>query len=270
MKNISKKKLILMVLLTSSFFKNKIIAENFILPCTNEIPDQVACLINASSYDIKISKIDICQDNPFPVFRSIPDFNGSKCINLFNNKNSISSEKIDLKQLKIDNNTKINEGDYKYLTLILKNEFIISGEFKSNNKRWITTKKGPKDILLAKDNLTSPSKFKEKLNNWRGQSNLDNKYCKNNGGTYSRCDIEYNGDNTSVIGVDANYVETYGNKAKYIFYIGELSPQINLENNLNGYLSLKINKNLEVYGDGDFIKSISIAPFSFKATYQKN
>ena len=270
MKNIFKKKFILMFLLTSSFFKNKIIAENFILPCTNEIPDKVACLIKASSYDIKISRIDICQDNPFPEFRTIPNFNGSKCITLFKNINGITSKKIDLTQLKIDNSSNIKEGIYKYLTLILKNEFTISGEFKGNNKRWITTKKGPKDILLAKDNLTSPSKFQEKLNNWRGKSNLDNKYCKNNGGTYSRCDIAYNGDKTSVIGVDANYIETYGNKAKYIFYIGELSPQINLKNNLNGYLSLKINKNLEVYGNGDFIKSISIAPFSFKATYQKN
>ena len=270
MKNISKKKFILMFLLTSSFFRNKIIAENFILPCTNEIPDKVACLIKASSYDIKISRIDICQDNPFPEFRTIPNFNGSKCITLFKNINGISSKKIDLTQLKIDNSTNIKEGIYKYLTLILKNEFIISGEFKVNNKRWITSKKGPKDILLSKDNLNSPSRFKEKLNNWRGQSNLDNKYCKNNGGTYSRCDIEYNGDKTSVIGVDANYIETYGNKTKYIFYIGELSPQINLKNNSNGYLSLKINKNLEVYGDGDFIKSISIAPFSFKATYQNN
>ena len=260
--------LTLFIVLTSSLLTKKIIAEDFILPCTNKIPDKVACLIQAASFDIKISKIDICQNNPFPEFRSTPDFNGGNCINLFNTKNSISSKKIDLNQLKLDNN--IKKGDYKYLTLIMKNEFLISGEFKTIEGKWITSKKGPKYVSFTKNNLTSPSKFKERLNNWRGKLDLDNQYCTNNGGTYSRCELQYNGRKTSAIGLDSNYIETFGDRTKYIFYMGELLPEINLKNNLNGYLNLKINKNLEVYGDGYDIKSISAAPLSFKTFYQKN
>ena len=60
--------------------------------------------------------------------------------------------------------------------------------------------------------LSNPAKFTTKLVYWRGEKNLDNKYCENNGGSPSRCDLLYNGFKMTGIGLDSNLVETYGNK----------------------------------------------------------
>ena len=58
-----------------------------ILNCSGEIPNKTACLIEANQYKINITRIDICQENPFPDYRITPDYFGSKCINLLD-KNS--------------------------------------------------------------------------------------------------------------------------------------------------------------------------------------
>ena len=57
-----------------------------ILNCSGAIPRKTACIIKASSFKTKIRRIDVCQSNPFPNYRSIPDFSGSKCINLLNSE----------------------------------------------------------------------------------------------------------------------------------------------------------------------------------------
>ena len=58
-----------------------------ILNCSGEIPNKTPCLIEANQYKINISRIDICQENPFPNYKITPDYGGAKCINLLD-KNS--------------------------------------------------------------------------------------------------------------------------------------------------------------------------------------
>ena len=54
-----------------------------------------------------------------------------------------------------------------------------------------------------------------------------------------------------------------------MFYISELSPKLIMENNSRYFIELKYKRKLEVYGDGNSIKSISVAPFVFE-TFLKN
>ena len=55
------------------------------------IPKKTACIIKASSYDASFNRIDICQEDPFPNYRSTPDFSGSRCLNLLTSE--LSSQK---------------------------------------------------------------------------------------------------------------------------------------------------------------------------------
>ena len=150
---------------------------------------------------------------------------------------------------------------------ILKNSFIVSGEYKADNYFWTTSKGGPKEIIQSKNNILIPDKFNTKLNNWRGKKNLDNKYCKNNGGTPSRCDLQYNGSRMTAVGLNSDYIETSGNKIKYIFFVSELPLPLNLNQNSEGYFDINLENNLEVFGNGLAVETISIAPFKFKINY---
>ena len=153
---------------------------------------------------------------------------------------------------------------------MIKNKFIVSGSYKANDYFWSTSKKGPKEIIQSKSKMSNPNTFTTKLINWRGKENLDNKYCNNNGGTFSRCDLQYNGYEMSGIGLDSDLVETSGNKIKFMFFISELSPMINLNQDSKGYIDINFKKNLEVFGNGSAVTSISIAPFEFQTRFINN
>ena len=242
-----------------------------VLNCNGEMPKKTTCLIKATSYEVNIERIDICEQNPFPIFRSTPDFSGSKCLNLF--KGNGISNKINLDKDSRFNISDIKKndqsgGEYRYLAMTLKNKFTISGEYSTGDLKYKTGSKGPKDIIIDKTE-TKPSKFSERLINWRGKTNKDNKYCKS-GGTSSRCDLNYNGIKLTAIGLNKDYFETYGDKTKYIFYTSELSSPVIISDQFKGYFDIKYIKNLEVYGDGLKIRSISIAPFLFKSSYFSN
>ena len=238
-----------------------------ILNCTGTIPKKTACIIKASSYYVDIKRIDICQKDPFPNYQSTPNFSNSKCINLLNKKLSSQNDLDGVKKFYISKNINIEKGGYKYISVIMKNKFIVSGKYRGGNYFWYTSKKGPMKIIQSQSNTSVPNKFTTRLTNWRGEKNLDNKYCENNGGTPSRCDLQYNGFKMTGIGLDSNLIETYGNKTKFLFFVSELSPIINLNQNSKGYFSINWEKNLEVFGNGSTVKSISIAPFKFKTKY---
>ena len=251
----------------TSFQLKPVYSSATILNCNSKIPKGVPCLIKASSYNVGIEKVDICSKNPFPDFRTTPDYAGSLCLNLYDKK--INSGKLNLtnnSKLEIPEKT-IDNREYKYISIIFKNKFTVSGKFSSNMNSWNTGKKGPKNVLKAKDNFEVPKKFSEKLTNWRGLNNLDNKYCDNNGGTFSRCDLNYNGYKLTAIGLNENFIETYGEKTKYLFYNVELSPPISLNKEKKGIIDIKYQRNLEVYGDGKEIKSISVAPLILRAFF---
>ena len=230
-----------------------------VLNCSGEIPNNNPCLIEASQYKINISRVDICQENPFPSYRFSPDYFGSKCINLLNKR---ILKKYDLNKLEIPQQVNL-QGEYKYISLIFENKFLVSGQYKSGGYFWKTSNKGPTKIISSKDQNGKPEIFVTRLRNWRGKDNTDNKYCSNSGGTFSRCDLNYNGYKLTAIGLGSDFMENYGNNAKYMFFLSELSPRFILYNNSSKYLELKYQKKLEVYGDGQSIKSISIAPFIF-------
>ena len=202
-----------------------------------------------------------------PNYKITPDFNRAKCINLTNN--NLNSENLFKRNQKfnISKNSIINNGNYRYISVIIKNKFVVSGSYKANNYFWSTSKKGPKEIIQSKNKISNPSRFTTKLINWRGKENLDNKYCNNNGGTFSRCDLQYNGYEMSGIGLDSDYVETSGKKIKFIFFISELSPMLSLNQESKGYIEINFKRNLEVFGDGSAVKSISIAPFEFQTRF---
>ena len=241
-----------------------------ILNCSGKIPKNTPCLIKASSYKVEIEKVDICPKNPFPAFRTTPDYAGSLCLNLYD-------KKLDLNRLNLSNNLKlkipekiIDTKKYTYLSIIFKNKFTVSGKYSANEKIWITSKKGPKSVFKLKNNLGNPEKLVEKLTNWRGSNNADNKYCDNNGGSYSRCDLNYNGYKLTAIGLNENFVESYGEKTSFLFYNVELSPSIVLNQDTKGEIDIKFQKNLEVYGDGKIIKSISVAPLILRTSFRKS
>ena len=238
-----------------------------ILNCNGDIPKKNACIIKASSFNLKIRKIDICQKNPFPNYLNKADFSKSQCINLLNKTVSSQNYLNDEKKYYISKEFNILEGDYKYLSIIFENKFIVSGRYKANNYFWTTSREGPKNIIQSKDNISKPNEFITKLSNWRGDKDIDNKYCENNGGTPSRCDVQYNGFRMTGIGLDSDFIETYGEKTKFMFFVSTLSPSVNLTKNSEGYFIIDLEKNLEVYGDGSVVKSISIAPFRFKTKF---
>jgi hypothetical protein len=238
-----------------------------ILSCTGSIPQKTACIVKASSFKVKVKRIDICQKNPLPNYKSKPDFIRSKCINLLNNKVSAENLLNTNQKYEIPKNLTIENGNYRYISIIFENKFIASGSYIANNYFWTTSKKGSQDIIQSKSKLSNLTEFTTKLKNWRGKENLDNKYCKNNGGTASRCDLQYNGYEMSGIGLDSDFVETSGNNIKFLFFISELSPMVNLNQDSKGYIEINLKKNLEVFGDGSAVKSISIAPFEFETRF---
>ena len=241
-----------------------------ILNCTGSIPKKTACIIKASSYDVRIKRIDICQKSPLPNYMSNPDFSGSKCINLFNKKVTAENLLNTNQKYNISKNLIIENGNYRYISIIIENKLTVSGSYNANNFFWNTSKKGPLDIIQSKNKISNPDKFTTKLINWRGKENLDNKYCKNNGGTASRCDLQYNGYEMSAIGLDSDFVESSGKKTKLMFFISELSPMINLNQDSKGYIDINFKKNLEVFGNGAAVKSISIPPFEFQTRFINN
>ena len=92
-------------------------------------------------------------------------------------------------------------------------------------------------------------------------TNINNDYCDNNGGTNSRCEINYNGRELTSIGLDRNFIESYGAKLAYMFYANKLLSPIKLKEGLDADYYLIDNNSLEVYGNGKSVDSISIAPF---------
>ena len=247
----------------------QIYSSNTILNCSGNIPKGVPCIIKASSYKVEAERIDICKNNPFINIRSTPDYGGSFCLNLFNKKNN--SKIINLPDnpiFKIPENQNI-KGEFKYIAVIFKNKFTVSGKYKSGKNIWITNNKGPKYLFKSESDLDKPKKFIEKLTNWRGVDNKDNKYCDNNGGTPSRCDLNYNGNQLTAIGLNKDFIESFGDKVKFVFYNLELSPPINIMKGDKGSIKIRYKKNLEVYGNGKDVKSISTAPIIITARFNK-
>ena len=255
--------------LLGNIFYPPISHSSTVLNCSGDIPKYVPCLIKASTYKVNISRIDICKKNPLPSFKSTPDYFGAECINLFNINNE--NKKINLDNISNFDIPKAKEnsnrdGRYSYISMLLINKFTISGKYKVGELTYKTGSKGPKDVLVDKNQNSKPLQFSERLNNWRGNEDKDNKYC-DGGGTYTRCNLRYNRFKLNAIGLNKDFFETYGNNTRYLFYISKLSKPYLINANSTGYFDIKYIKNLEVYGDGGEIKSISIAPFLFKAIY---
>ena len=104
----------------TSFQLKPVYSSATILNCNSKIPKGVPCLIKASSYNVEIEKVDICPKNPFPDFRTTPDYAGSLCLNLYDKK--IDSGKLNLRnnsKLELPEKTASNR-EYKYISIIFK------------------------------------------------------------------------------------------------------------------------------------------------------
>ena len=122
----------------------------------------------------------------------------------------------------------------------------------------------PKYVDIEKKTYITKNNFLNSILYGENNKNIDNKYCSNNGGTFSRCDLNYNGYKLSAIGLGSDFMENYGNNTQYMFFLSELSPRFTISNDSSKSLELKYQKKLEVYGNGKSVKSISIAPFIFE------
>ncbi|WP_320667408.1 hypothetical protein [Prochlorococcus sp. MIT 1307] len=241
-----------------------------IIKCAGQIPNKTACLIEPSSYVIDTYRVDLCQKSPFPDFRSSANYSEAECITIFNGNGNLFRNQLgkDSKyKLPTTGREVVKPGKYKYLTMILKNSFISSGKYRSGETTWRTLGSDEKNLTTKKGD---PVKFAAKLRNWRGKDNKDNGYCDNNGGTFSRCEMNYNGYEITAIGLDTDFIESYGDKVTYMFYMLELSTPITLKESSDGYFDLTLKNSLEVYGDGIKVESISTAPFIFEAKYNNN
>ncbi len=239
-----------------------------IIKCSGQIPNKTACLIKPISYGIDTYRVDICKENPFPSSRSSADYAGAGCMTLFNGNGTLYKAKLAKGsgyKLPDVGREVIKPGTYKYLTMILKNGFRSSGKYTSGETTWRTV--GP-DVDSLKTSKGDPVEFTVQLKNWRGKYDQDNDYCDNNGGTYSRCELKYNGYNLTGIGLGNDFTETYGVKTSYVFYMIELLSPISLNEDSYGDFEIKVKTNLEVYGNGSEVLSISTAPFIFEATYK--
>ena len=246
-----------------------------IIKCTGKIPNKTACLTKASSYKIDTYRVDICKESPFPSYRSSADYAGGKCMTLFNGNGNlyrIRSGKSFKNNLPTIGREAIKPDTYNYLTMILVNRFRTSGQYTSGDITWRTA--GKHSFLSPEQNLKTtigkPVEFTVKLNNWRGNNDKDNDYCDNNGGTYSRCEMNYNGYELTGIGLDNDFIEANGGKVSYMFYIVKLASPITLKKDSKGNFDLTFKNDLEVYGNGSTILSISNAPFIFQANYTDN
>ena len=244
-----------------------------ILKCTGQVPKNTACLIDSSSYKISIYRIDLCKENPFPAYRSTPDYLGAGCISLFNRSGKLW--KVDFKdysKYKIPSYVRenIKQDTYNYSAIILKNSFKSSGKYTSGDKTWVTggvDKNTKKKIVIMADK--KPIEFTSKLTSWRGETNKNNDYCINQGGTFSRCEVKYNGHEITAIGLGSDFIESYGTGLKYMFYMNKLVSPLVLKEDLVGDFSLKVKNQLEVYGYGSTVQSISIAPFIFEVVFDE-
>ena len=133
-----------------------------------------------SSFKANVKRIDICQKNPLPNYKRKPDFIGGNCVNLLNSKVTAKNLLNTNQKYDIPKSLSIENGNYRYISIIIENKFFVSGAYSANNFFWTTSKKGPKDIIQSKSKISNPNEFTTKLKNWRGKENLDNKYCKNN------------------------------------------------------------------------------------------
>tara|TARA_Y100001968_G_C19421016_1_gene751742 strand:+ start:1005 stop:1787 length:783 start_codon:yes stop_codon:yes gene_type:complete len=240
-----------------------------IINCKGQIPERTACLIKPSSYKINTYRVDICQRSPFPDYRSSADYSGAGCMTLFNGKGKLYEgqfAKVSKYKIPIIGRESMKPGKYTYLSIVLKNAFTSSGKYSSGTTTWRTAGKNAKNLDTSPG---KPVEFTTKLTNWRGQNNKNNDYCENDGGTFSRCEINYNGYQSTGIGLDYDFIESYGSKVDYIFYMVRLSSPIILNEDSNGDFTLRVKNDLEVYGDGSSVKSISIPPFIFEANYNK-
>jgi len=244
-----------------------------IIKCKGQIPNKTACLIKAKSIKINIYRVDLCKKNPFPNYRSSADYAGASCITLFNGNGKLyrgNFKKGTKYKLPEEGREIIKTGSYNYLTIVFENSFKSSGEYKSGQTTWKTggfNKKYNQRILNINKGATI--EYTSKLSNWRGKNNKENDYCDNNGGTYSRCEIKYNGYQLTSIGLGSNFIESYGPKLPYMFYMNTLLSPINIKEAMNMDFFLVDNNSLEVYGNGETVKSISIAPFIFKVNFNK-
>ena len=239
-----------------------------IIKCKGQVPERTACLIKPTSYKINTYRVDICQDNPFPDYRSTADYAGGGCITIFNGNGDLHEgqfAKTSKYKIPKIGRESLKQGKYNYLTLILKNGFTSSGKYRSGKITWRTAGNNERNLEITPG---KPVEFTVKLRNWRGQNNKNNDYCENDGGTFSRCEINYNGYQLTGVGLGSDFVETYGDKVNYIFYMVKLSSPINLNESSKGEFYLTVKNDLEVYGDGITVQSISTPPFIFDASYE--
>ena len=243
--------------------------------CNGEVPDQTVCLTEPTSYKISTYRVDLCQTDPFPSTSTSADYSGAGCVTLFNGNGTLYDGQLANNAnytLPTTGRETMKAGTYNYLTLVINNNFVSSGKYTSGDTTWRTMGPTEEDLSTTSGD---PIEFSVSLSSWRGSRDQDNPYCTNNGGTASRCEVNYNGYELVAVGIGNDFVETSGSGISYMFYSAQLANPITLNSNSDGYIDITVDNGLEVYGDdspgdGLTVRSIAIAPFIFQASYNPN
>lgn len=235
--------------------------------CSGSIPNG-KCLSPATSYKVRIHQVNICPKDPIPSGSSSPDF--SDCITLFKASGSpytgdvASGKSFSLPKEGMDKVA--NAGTYTHISLVFGNVISSSGTYSSGGTTWRT-------LNTSSAPWVSTSAGAAELNdqvgsNWRGSGDNDNSYCENNGGTQSRCELNYNGTQITAVFADSNLNATSGSSVSRAIYVAELSNSIKITGSSKGSFRVACDADLEVVGDGVQVTDMFGNPFIFSASFE--
>ena len=256
----------------------------------NSIPARDAfCVIKPTVYSIDVYRAELCINDPMPAGTSIPKYDSSGCITLFDGSGTPTTEDIGNQttaQLPTSSADEIFPGTYKYLNLVIGSAINASAKhtyggltYRTTTLRSqggtsnVTTNSGDPEIYT--NEIESGEYYHEQ--GWRKDDGTDNPECLNDGGTATRCNMSFYYDNNNsllysvntILGVvDGNGKFTEQNSklsTNAIFYQNVLRSPLTLSANSTGFLDIGIKANIIVFSNfgEDEVLQLRAAPISF-------
>ena len=258
----------------------------------NSIPANDAfCVIKPTVYSIDVYRAELCINDPMPAGTSIPKYDSSGCITLFDGSGTPTTEDIGNQttaQLPTSSADEIFPGTYKYLNLVLGSAIKASakhtyGGLTYRTTTGVTTKENG-DLSNVTDTSGNPEIYTNEIESgeyyheegWRRDDGTDNTDCQNDGGTATRCNMSFYYDNNNsllynvntILGVvDGNgkFTEQNSSNTNSIFYQNLLRSPLTLSANSTGFLDIGIKANILVISNSeeDEVLQLRAAPISF-------
>ena len=265
-------------------------AENS-LPASNTF-----CVIKPTVYKLDVYRAELCINDPMPTGTTVPKYDSSGCITLFDGSGTPTTEDIgnqSTAELPVSSADEIVPGTYRYLNLVFSSNIKASAKHTYGGLTYrtketdsvengetvnVTTNSG---TPFVRDNYIETGENYHQ-NGWRsaydgGDEEIDNQDCQNDGGTKTRCDYSfyYDGNDsvlynvTAILGIvdsNGNFTEQNASNNNSIFYKNVLRSPLTLASNSNGFIDVAIKANITVqsnYPGEDKVIQLNAAPISF-------